>query len=194
MGKLRERGVRTEHVTFALNHDDTRELYRLQGAADRATITAEAVGADAAAKRAATKAAKAVDEYLASIPTVTFHLRSIGAQGVEDLMAEHPPSDEQMDKAQAAAKAAGQPFVPPDYDVKTFPPALVAASTTKVVYTGDDPETIDGATLTADDIAEQIAQPGWSETDTTILFGLCRSLTEATAIVARDLVERMGKG
>lgn len=192
--KLRPRPGRTDTRTFPTEPDDSTELNRLRQTAAQARRDADAEGAKAAARTAATKAEAAVDDFLASVPTVTFHLRSCGPKWAEKIQAKHPPTPEQQEKHAADLEAMGEKFQPLPFDPDEFPPRLIARCVTRVVYTGDQPETVDGDDIEPEHIMAMFDEEGWSSLDAAELMFACQMLFQGSTALNRDLVERLGKG
>ncbi|HEX2578615.1 MAG TPA: hypothetical protein VHK88_19890, partial [Aquihabitans sp.] len=206
--QLLSRKPRTEVAVFCREPDDASTLAELRQKAAQATaIAGRTIGKPptTAQKKAAREAEKAVDDFLAEVPTITFHLRAIGPKKMEALLAKHPPTQEQIDAHEverqaendalaAAGKADRIPAL--QWNPETFPPALIAKSTTRLVVTGDDGGEVDGSEITADVVTEMVmeSEGGWSQQDQAALINICSALNQAGSGIARDLVDRLGKG
>lgn len=85
----------------------------------------------------------------AAIPTVTFHLRGIGPQAMEDLQAAHPPTRDEKEKHKRDMAANGErgPIPPLQFSPKNFIPALMAACCTSIEFP-------DGVSITPDDTTD----------------------------------------
>jgi len=206
--QLLSRKPRTEVAVFCRDPDDASTLSELrQKAATATAIANRTIGKPptAAQKRAAREAEKAVDDFLATVPTITFHLRAIGTKKYEKLVAKHPPTQEQIDAHEVerqaenerlAAAGKGERIPALGWNSDTFPPALIAASTERIVVTGDDGGEVAGAGVTAEDISELVmdSDGGWSQEDHVALIAICTALNQASSGISRDLVERLGNG
>lgn len=190
--KLRKRPARQESLTFALDPNDSTALNRLQKAANEARAAADRPKSTAKVKAEAREAEEALDAFLEGIDTVTFVLRSCGPRKAEKIMAKHPATAEQIEKHQRDMEATGQGAGVLQFDPDAFPPALIAACLHRVEYS--DGEVIDGDDLSADDIADMLAEEGWSSSDGAALFTVCETLAFAGSMLSRDLVDRLGKG
>ena len=209
--RLTNRKRRSQKVTFAWDPDDVPRLSRLQDAATEAQKKADRPRATAATRGAATKAQKALDDFVATIPTVTFDLVACGRKKAESLVAKNPPTPEQQKAHQEAQEAAGvEKITSLQYDPDRFPPALAAKCCRSIVLTHqdpdddpdpDDPPVADDGTVTYSDeyitvdlFTEIFDDPAWSIVDVGTVFGVCDMLNQAGTTVNRDLVERLGNG
>lgn len=214
--RLIQRKPRTDQVSFCLDPDDSTRLAGLRNkaadaeakaararrAADRPDATSAARRDAATAEAEAEAANDAVDELLGSVPLATFHLVAIGPKKLESVMGKHPPTAEQVAKHETDREAENDRLraegndqrVPSlQFNPDTFPPALIARSTSRVDITGDDPETIPGDDITAEVVAEMFEGTGWSSADAASLLAVCMMLNQAGSAVSRDLVDRLGK-
>lgn len=136
LARLKDRPRATTTYTIAFDPAAAEQLTRA-----RVDIDNKDGAARAAAK-------KQYLRLLADTVTVTFTLSAIGPARWEQLMAEHPPTPEQIDRAEASATAAGeQPgTVTVQWNEDTFPPALLAESVTSVAFS-DAPDTAENLPL-----------------------------------------------
>lgn len=136
LDRLLARPAATTTVVIAADPDDAPQLEaatKLVAHADARVLMADDDQARAAAEQARRAAQRERDAVVGDIVTVTFSLAGIGPTNVEDLLRQHPPSDD----AVRNALAAGRPR--PQYDVDGFAPALLAATITSITYS-DDPD------------------------------------------------------
>ncbi|MBO0863443.1 MAG: hypothetical protein J2P16_00015 [Mycobacterium sp.] len=125
---------------------------------DQARDTAEGSPDDAEAGARYAAAQEKLDEaeaerssLEASIETVTFHLKGIGPQAMEDLQAAHPASRDEREKHKRDMLANGEHNPPPlQFSPKTFIPALMAATCTAI----DFPD----GTVTPEDVDDWAAE------------------------------------
>lgn len=101
--------------------------------------------------------------------TETFRFRALPMAEYRALIEEHPPSDDALAEAERTKTA------PPDFDLSTFAPALVAASMIEPDLTGDE-------------ITEMWASPEWAYGDLMVLFATANALCGSSNVVA------LGKG
>lgn len=206
MSRLKARPNRRTTVTFPYDPTDSDRYEQLAGAKIEARRHLDDVdgllsrpGLEATdlqqmrgdATAALDAATAALDEYLASIPTITFNLASCGAKKAEKLLLAHPPTDDQQARTQAALKAEGKRGVL-QFNEDTFPPALIAACTTSIVITGDEPETI--TDVTAEDLTELFAEESWATGDVAELLTRCQVLAQVGTSIDRATLEHLGKG
>lgn len=130
LDRILNRPRSTGSYTFAL---DPADAMRLAEARDELTAAQEAHDAPSRPPKSlqrVTDAKKAIEALRADVVTVTLTVEAIGPAAYEALVNEHPATDEQQ--AKHTAVAGGEQVAPLDFNVDTFPPALVAASTTRV--------------------------------------------------------------
>lgn len=65
-----------------------------------------------------------------------------GRKAYDALVDAHPPTDEQIEDAKTEAIRLGQEFVPPQFDVETFAPALMVACAREPELTPEAAQTI----------------------------------------------------
>lgn len=193
--RLLSRPVRTQAVPFCRDPNDAGELNRLRQALEMAEAQVTMRGATPERAQAVADARQAVDEYLAGLDVITFHLRAIGPKSVERLMAEHPPSPEQIERHEvdreaeneALAAARSPQRVPAlTFDPETYPAALIAASVDRIVVTGEGGATIEK--VNAEDIVEMFGGPGWAVLDQALLQTACQTLNQASSAISPNLL------
>lgn len=96
--------------------------------------------------------------------TTEFVFEALSRPFYDELIDQHPASDEQK----ANAKREGR--MPPNYNVDSFPPALVAA-------------TLVSPKMTLDDAKELWSDPNWSPAELVDLFAAARDVCERRRIV-----------
>lgn len=133
---------------------------------DTARDGARARGTDSASQRV-------LDDLLAQMETmrervaeasITFTFRSIGRKPWDDLVGEHPPTKDQVDKAKR--EGLGVPNVNQD----SFPVAAIAASVVE-------------PTLTVDDVKDMWDSPDWSDGELTILYQAALMVNQQARVV-----------
>ena len=87
----------------------------------------------AVAEQGLADARKRRDELVGDLVTITFALSGIGPTLVEELIREHPPTDDAIREAAAEGRKR------PQWDTATFAPALLAATVTSITFS-DDPD------------------------------------------------------
>lgn len=178
LARLRNRPTPTATATLAYDPDDVDRLNAAQAEADRLAAAAKNANPQSTAAKNAAKAKRAADKLRREIVTVTFEAAPIGAAAVAALEAEHPPTDEQQAKAaEQEARLAASEGRPPrpvalDWNVDTYPPALIAASLTKITFSDDPDNPI--TDLDADTIADIYG--GMTRLDQLELVGLCQAV------------------
>lgn len=173
---LVDRQPATDTVTFAADSGDAQRLAKARQTLDTAKARVQ-IARDDTARAEATVAvddAQAVfDELRADMATITFELRGIGPEVIEEMMAAHPPSAAEKKKARAAN--GGKPS-PANWSEATFPPALLAACCTRIVHSSpdvDDTTDVDVGRATA-----LWSSPSLTVSDKAALFLACLSLDQ----------------
>jgi hypothetical protein len=136
----------TYTATFAVDANDAERLEALWGPVQIARSKASGLidgkpGADADQEVA--DAEEAYRQALDAVLTVTFEFGAIGTDVVTELVAAHPATKAQKDKA----RKAKQDF--PDWNEDTFPPAILSATCTRF-YFSDAPDEADTSLTEAD--------------------------------------------
>jgi hypothetical protein len=190
--RIRKRPARTETLTFPFDPTlmvEANRLYAAHDSAEADAVAAEKAGtAEATGLRAKADGAEAeLRDFIATMPKVVFHLRSIGPNAVEKLMArpEHRPTPAQVAE-HTKDGGKGEPAFNPD----TFEPALIAACTATL----EQPDTDAITDITADEIIDLFDAEGWGDLDKRSVFATCLTLANAGSLLPQDLVERLGKG
>jgi hypothetical protein len=133
------RKMRVETLTMPVDPNDVHrfrsEQNRLVAAAaalDRVKVGHAKPDAIAEAETELADAQKALDAKLVElgVPTMTFTFQALSPAKLEALLADHPPSKDQID----AARRADPDGPLPDYNGITYPPALLAATCTRVEW------------------------------------------------------------
>jgi hypothetical protein len=136
------RKMRVETLTMPVDPNDVHrfrsEQNRLVAAAaalDRVKVGHAKPDAIAEAETELADAQKALDAKLVElgVPTMTFTFQALSPAKLEALLADHPPSKDQID----AARRADPDGPLPDYNGITYPPALLAATCTRVEWSED---------------------------------------------------------
>jgi hypothetical protein len=184
LDRFTNRPARTESVTFPLDPTDADRVREAREAVRRAERDATAKPDDEAAVTALVEAEEAVAELLDSMITIRFDLVAIGPVRVEELMVAYPITKAQ--KAKALAEANGNPNQVQQFNVDTFPPALLAEAVTAVTAS-DDPDNPQTEVTEAQMIA--MWRSGLSVADRTILFQTAMLINQAPSAV-----DDLGKG
>lgn len=191
LDRLLNRPAPTGTATFAFDPTAAAELAEAQRAAETAEAHAASHPQQPAAKKAANVARKRADALRAELVTVTWTVRAIGADAMEQLEAEHPATDEQTAAATAAEEQAamleGRDPRPVHlaFNQSTFPPAMLAASVVSVVFSDDEEHPI--TDLTVDD-AGRIYR-SLTRMDQLELLSMCQAIN-----IRGTQVEALGKG
>lgn len=176
LARLKARPRPFDTYTCAYDPADAKAL----ADAARRVDDAKADGAKAAARRELKKLRE-------SVVTIEFRLEGIGPAAWEALMAEHTPTDEQVERARTSAAASGEDpdKVTLQWNEESFPPAVLAASVTSVTISDAPDDAIDGLSV-AD--ATELWQ-SLSQGDQLGLFFAAQTLN-----LAPTRVEALGKG
>lgn len=177
---LRKKRPLRRHVDVVMNEDAvieyqemTAEMEMVKQRADLAAgmgDLARSTALTAEHEELKAKVEAASEALLDDGDVVRFWFQSIGPLAYDDLIAEHPPTDEQID----AARKEGA--MKPQWNEDTFMPELVAASCV-------EPEG-----YTADDFIEALKSPNWSTADTNHLMNAAQMVN-----IGRVQVD-LGKG
>lgn len=152
---LKKKRPATKTVEVVLDPTLAVELRDAERARDLAQVRLDARPGDHDLQSAVWAAGEAVDVLRARADeedaVVAVRFRSIGRLAWDELIRDHPPTDEQV----AEAKSAGLGDL--NFNSDTFPPAVVAASL-------DDPK------MTAEEVAELWDSPDWNQAELELLF------------------------
>lgn len=159
LAQVTNRKPRTATLRFAV---DATDHDRLTAARRRVLEAQYQLGAadGPARERAEQKLAAAeaaVESILDGLDVIEWHMAGIGERAVQALRAEHPPTDEQVERV--AAESPGMTVL---FNAETYIPALIAACTTSVVLPGGTLTDI-----TADEVEAIVAN--WPSADVELL-------------------------
>lgn len=148
LSRLIDRGAPTATVRLAADPDDAPRVQAAEKAvkaAERAVLTAKSPEDLQRAENAVDEAEAKLADLLDAIVTVDIGLEGIGAPVVEEMMADHKPSDKQR---RAAIKAAGgNPQAAPQWNEDTFPIALLAETIKTIAYSDAPDDVTHGVTV-----------------------------------------------
>lgn len=177
--RLLERPARTDKVTLAYDPDDAAKLDEARQKIAAAKLAMDAAEDDGTAAANWQEARDGYEELKASMVLVTFHLRGIGPKRVELMLADHKPTSKQTDEARRSN--GGKP-VNLQWNDDTFPPVLIAATTTRVEFSDKPDEAMDG--LTEAEAAELFSTGSkWSVGDRSRVFLTALALDQASSYV-----------
>lgn len=182
--RLRQRPQMTDKVTLALDPNDAAKLLTATVAARKARTRAERTPTDGAAAAEAEAAEQALADIKAGIVTFTVHACGIGPRRVEELLAEHRPTQQQIAKARRLN--GGDPAHDPQFDEDKFPPALIAEAVTRIEFSDDPDNPITGLSV---EQATELWMARWSQDDKAAILRICMAVDQVPALVG-DL----GKG
>ena len=162
----------TKTVEIVLDPDVARAVHDAEARVEQAEARQRLNPDDEAAQDALWAAREELDALRAEAAkgdvVVAVKFRSIGRHAYDDLIRQHPPSEEQ----QAEAKTAG---VELNFNPETFRPALVAVSM-------EEPK------MALEDVAAMWDSPDWNAAELTALFN------GAVEVNSRRVVLDLGKG
>ena len=162
----------TKTVEIVLDPDVARAVHEAEDRVDQAEARQRLNPDDEAAQNALWTAREELDALRAEAAkgdvVVAVKFRSIGRHAYDDLIRQHPPTDEQ----QAEAKEAG---VELNFNTETFPPALVAVSL-------EEPK------MPVEDVVAMWNNANWNAAELTALFNA------AVEVNSRRVVLDLGKG
>lgn len=189
---LRRRRPPTVSVPICLDPSQADQVEAARRRHEAAKTRAAVPDAPAVRAEQATEAKTALDELLAAVETVTFHLRALPKGELEALRAEHRPTDEQIEAHKALLKAQGvENPSPPQWNTDTFPPALIAACCTRI----DTPAgPIDGDQVTVDMLDDLFTTDGWTEATLAEIFTAAYQVQTQSGTIDRGLVAALGEG
>lgn len=173
--RLRNRPVRTTTVTLALNPDDGDKLTQARNALARATTRAEFNPEDGAAAQAMAEAEAELERVKAEVVTFTIHMRGIGPVRVEELVAQHKPTGDQVRAAKREDPKAHLGF---NYD--TLPPAFLAESVTSITFSDDPDHPIESLSVSQ---ATELWTSRWSSGDKMLIWQTAQMLDAAPSMV-----------
>jgi len=190
------RKPRTEEVTFPLDPNDARRLgmARVRALSARMTVSELGRRLEAGEKVDDTEAQEKLElveaeleQMLAEVDTMTFHLEGLPPARVEALITEHQPTAEQQKKHRKAAALEGQANSRLRWNRETFPPALIAEAVEHVSFSEVGADDIDD--LTAEEVSEVFTTGvGWPLEDQDALFETALELSEKATKITRDAV------
>lgn len=155
----------TKSVRIVLDPDVGVQYNEAKLAYDNAKVMSDAVPADKALRATANGASDAFDAALEAIEenSVLFTFRALARTGLDDIIAEHPPTPKQK-------KAAEQRGEEANWNSDTFPPALMAACCI-------EPE------LTPEDAQEMWDSPDWNQAELLSLFATALEVQQTRRVV-----------
>jgi hypothetical protein len=189
LDRLTQRPVRTESLTFALDPNDGVRHSEARNALVTAKRIVTQLGDDpettpATTSLAAARLAEAQAAFDALGEMVTFTVEMVGLtpSRVQELILEHPPTQQQIKKARALN--GGNPKGDPHVNEETYPAALLAETISRITISDDPDSVLTG--LTPDQVALFLAR--CSQDDIVELATTAESLAQAAS-----KVEDLGK-
>lgn len=176
--RLRARPPATGTYTFAFDPAAAEAISAAEEAVTAARRTTERQPKSDMARKALTKAERALRKLQADTVTVTITIQAVGYATLEALQHEHPPTDEQIAAAEGNLPE-GQRLV---HDPDTYGPAALAASLARLEFS-DDP---DGALDTIDTDDAKALWDGLGHLDKLQVLGMITAINMRSAKV--DLV------
>lgn len=181
--RIINRPRRTARFTICLDPDRQAEVTEARQKLQMADLMANRDKAPLEAVANATEAREHLDKLVADTEVATFHLRAVGPAVVEKLMADYPPTKEQL----AKAKRFGEDAERFDSD-EVYPRLLAETIMSVIIEGGDQPDGISDA-MSLDQVRDMWSSPSWPQQDKIDLATQAMTINQSGT-----QMEALGKG